>query len=317
MATAILRIGTRGSPLALAQADSVRQRLAATHPALAAPDAIETVVIRTTGDQVRDRTLAAIGGKGLFTKEIEDALLFGAIDMAVHSLKDVATFLPDGLVIAAHLPRADPRDAFIAAKAEGLMELPRGAVVGTASIRRQAQLLHARPDLRVVPMRGNVETRLRKLWDGKVDATVLAMAGLVRLKLDACVTAALSPAQMLPAPAQGTIAVEARGRDRRTLDLLAAIDDAATAARSAAERALLAALDGSCRTPIAALAEIEGDRLRLTACIIRPDGSARHDATRDGPIGDAAALGRDAGAELRAIAGPDFFDLPIPGGTPV
>jgi hydroxymethylbilane synthase len=240
-----------------------------------------------------------------------------AIDLAVHSLKDVPTFVPEGLAIACHLPRADPRDAFLSPKAPSLAELPAGSVVGTASLRRQAQLLHARPDLRVVPLRGNVNTRLRKLSEGTIDATLLAVAGLQRLGVEAAITAILSLELMLPAPAQGTIAVEARTDDHRVLDLLALIDDAPTAACSIAERALLAALDGSCRTPIAALAQIEGERLILKARIIRPDGRECHDAERAGPIGEAAALGRLAGAELRAAAGARFFDLPIPQGTPV
>ena len=317
MATPLLRIGTRGSPLALAQAAAVRQRLAAAFPDLAADAAIEIIAIRTTGDRMRNRTLAALGGKGLFTKEIEDALLAGAIDLAVHSLKDVPTFLPAGLAIACHLPRADPRDAFVSLKAASLAELPPGALLGTASLRRQAQVLHARPDLKVVPLRGNVDTRLEKLAAGAIDATLLAVAGLARLGREASITAIMPIEQMLPAPAQGIIAVEARAADRGTLERLAAIDDPPTAAAATAERALLAALDGSCRTPIAALAQVEGARLSLRARIIRPDGSERHDASCSGAIGDAAALGRDAGTELRAAAGRGFFDLPIPEGTPV
>jgi len=317
MAAPILRIGTRGSPLALAQAAAVRRRLADAFPELAADDAVETVVIRTTGDRVRDRTLAAIGGKGLFTREIEEALLAGMVDLAVHSLKDVPTILPDGLVIASHLPRADPRDAFVSPKAATLAELPARAVVGTASLRRQAQVLHARPDLKIIPLRGNVETRLRKLAEGAIDATLLAVAGLVRLGAEAAITGIMPIEQMLPAPAQGTIAVEARAGDRRVLQWLAAIDDAPTAACSAAERALLAGLDGSCRTPIAALAQIAGERLTLRARIIRPDGRECHDAERAGSIVDATALGHETAADLRAVAGDAFFDLPLPGGTPV
>ena len=315
MASPILRIGTRGSLLALAQAAAVRRRLGEAIPELAPDNAVETVAIRTTGDRVRDRTLAAIGGKGLFTKEIEEALLAGEIDIAVHSLKDVPTFVPKGLAITCHLPRADPRDAFISSKAASLAELPDGAMVGTASLRRQAQVLHARPDLRLVPLRGNVDTRLRKLAEGAVDATLLAVAGLQRLGMESSITAIIPVEQMLPAPAQGTIAVEARDDDRRVLSWLAAIDDAPTAACSAAERALLAGLDGSCRTPIAALAQIAGDCLTLRARIIRPDGSECHDVERSGPIAAAAALGRDAAAHLRAVAGAGFFDLPLPGGA--
>ncbi len=317
MSKPLLRIGTRGSPLALIQAEAIRSRLAAAHADLAAPGALEVVTIRTTGDVVRDRTLAAIGGKGLFTKEIEAALLAGEIDLAVHSLKDMATQLPEGLAISCHLPRADPRDAFVSTRAPRLLDLPRGAVVGSSALRRQAQILRARPDLRVVPLRGNVETRLGKVSDGKVDATLLAVAGLSRLGLESRITELLPTDLMLPAPAQGTIAVETRARDERLRRYLAPIDDAATAARSAAERALLAALDGSCRTPIAALAEIDGSNLRLHARIIRPDGTECHEARLSGAVADAARIGREAGERLRAEAGSGFFDLPIPEGTPV
>jgi len=309
--TSIIRIGTRGSPLALIQADAIRQRLVAAHPELGAADAIEVVTMRTTGDLVRDRTLAAIGGKGLFTKEIEAALLSHQIDLAAHSLKDMATELPEGLAIVCHLPRADPRDAFISARAKRLLDLPRGAVVGSSALRRQAQILRARPDLRIVPLRGNVETRLSKVSDGKVDATLLAVAGLARLGLESRITEILPTDLMLPAPAQGTIAAEARAGDDRVLRYLAPLDDAATAARSTAERALLAALDGSCRTPIAALAETDDrDRLTLQARIIRPDGTRCHEARLSGAVLDAARIGREVGERLRAEAGPGFFDLP-------
>jgi len=317
MATPLLRIGTRGSPLALIQAETIRSGLAAAHPELAMPGALDIVTIRTTGDIVRDRTLAAIGGKGLFTKEIEAALLAGEIDFAVHSLKDMATQLPDGLAIACHLPRADPRDAFVSVKAKRFSDLPQGAVIGSSALRRQAQVLRARPDLRVVPLRGNVETRLGKVSDGKVDATLLAVAGLARLGLEGRVTEILSTELMLPAPAQGTIAVETRADDDRVRRYLKPLDDAATHARSTAERALLAALDGSCRTPIAALAEIEGDRLSLHARIVRPDGTQCHERRLSGAITDAARIGHEVGARLRAEAGPGFFDLPLPEGTPV
>jgi len=318
MTTPLLRIGTRGSPLALIQAEAVRQRLAAAHAELSAPAALEIVAIRTTGDLVRDRTLAAIGGKGLFTKEIEAALLAREIDVAVHSLKDMATQLPDGLCIGCHLPRADPRDAFVSARAKRLIDLPRGAVVGSSALRRQAQLLRVRPDLRVVPLRGNVETRLGKVSDGKVDAALLAVAGLARLGLESRITEIVPTDVMLPAPAQGTIAAEARAGDDRVLRYLAPLDDAATAARSTAERALLAALDGSCRTPIAALAEIDAaGRLTLQARIIRPDGTECHEARMSGAAADAARIGREVGARLRSEAGAGFFDLPIPEGTPV
>ncbi|MFQ5783966.1 MAG: hydroxymethylbilane synthase [Alphaproteobacteria bacterium] len=305
-----LRIGTRGSPLARFQAEAMRDALAAAYPDLAAPDAIEIKVIKTTGDRVRDRALAEIGGKGLFTKEIEQALQSGAVDVAVHSMKDVPTWLPDGLAVAALLPRGDPRDALLAPAADSIAGLARGAVVGTASVRRQAQLLSKRPDLRVTLFRGNVHTRLRKLAAGEVDATLLAWAGLVRLGLAAEAGATpLDPAEMLPAAAQGAIGAECRADDERTRRLLAAISHAPTEAAIAAERALLAALDGSCRTPIAALAEPDGGGgLRLRALVARPDGRAVFATNRRGTVADAAAMGDDAGRELRGAAGPSVFD---------
>lgn len=310
MASPLLRIGTRGSPLALAQAAELRERLAAAHPDLAAPDAIAIVTIRTTGDRVRDRTLAAVGGKGLFTKELEEALLDGAIDLAVHSMKDVPTALPEGLEIVCHLPREDPRDAFFSPHAAGLAGLPAGAVVGTASLRRQAQVLHARPDLEVVPLRGNVETRLRRLAEGAIDATLLAVAGLKRLGQGGRITAILAAEEMLPAVAQGAIGVEGRGTDARTLGYLEPLDDRETALRVTAERALLAALDGSCRTPIAALAELSQGMLALRGMILRPDGSERHLLRIEGAAEDAARLGAELGDRLRRRAGPGFFAAP-------
>jgi hydroxymethylbilane synthase len=295
-----LRIGTRGSPLALAQATLVREGLAALSPALAQPDAIVVEVIKTTGDRVTDRLLADIGGKGLFTKEIEEALLGGTIDLAVHSMKDMPTWLPEGLVMAAMLPRADPRDALIADGVRSIAELPHGALVGTASLRRAAQLLAARPDLRVTPLRGNVQTRLRKLAEGEVAATFLAVAGLVRLGLESVISAPLSPEAMLPAAAQGAIGIEVRADDVAVLELLAGIDHRATSIRVAAERAFLAALEGSCRTPIAALAELEGQEVRLRGLVARPDGSYLRRIERRGATADAVALGGDTGAELLA-----------------
>jgi hydroxymethylbilane synthase len=304
----LLRIGTRGSALALIQAAELCRRLAGAHRALAAPDAIETVIIKTSGDKAGDRSLAEIGGKGLFVKEIEEALLAGRIDIAVHSLKDLPSFLPEGVVLAAHLPREDPRDAWCSPRARHIGELPMGATVGTSSPRRRAQLLHLRSDLRIVALRGNVETRLKKLRSGAAEATVLAMAGLNRLGLADRITAVLEPGEMLPAAAQGAIGAECRAEDAKTRALLAAIDDAPTAARVTAERAVLAALGGSCRTPIAALAELAEGALHLRAMIIRPDGSERLLAERRGDIASAEALGADAGAELRSRAGPGFFD---------
>jgi hydroxymethylbilane synthase len=305
----LLRIGTRGSALALLQAAELCRRLAGAHAALAAPQAIETVIIKTSGDKAGDRRLAEIGGKGLFTKEIEEALLARRIDIAVHSLKDLPSFLPDGLVLAAHLPREDPRDAWVSPRAAQLGELPAGASVGTSSPRRRAQLLHRRPDLRILPLRGNVETRLKKLEAGAVEATVLALAGVKRLGLADRITAVLEPEEMLPAAAQGAIGAESRADDAKTRDFLAAIDDAPTAARVTAERAVLAALGGSCRTPIAALAELgAGGALHLRAMIIRPDGSERLLTERRGDVAAGASLGADAGAELKRRAGPGYFD---------
>ena len=297
-----LRIGTRGSPLALAQADIAARALVMAHPDLPAP---EIVAIRTTGDRVVDRPLAEVGGKGLFTKEIEAALLAGRIDLAVHSMKDVETWLPDGLVIDCVLARADPRDALIGAA--DLAALAPGAVVGTASLRRAAQLRAHRPDLEIAPLRGNVDTRLAKVARGEVDATLLAVAGLDRLGRAAAIGGALDPAVMLPAVAQGAIGIERRADDDRIAALLAPLNDGAAQTCVTAERAMLAALDGSCRTPIAALATLDGDALALDGLIVLPDGSARHAVRRDGAAGDAAELGADAGAALRAAGGPGFF----------
>jgi hydroxymethylbilane synthase len=306
--TARFRIATRGSPLALVQATEVRDRLAAAHHDLAAPGAIDIVTYRTTGDRQQTGSLSAIGGKGLFTKEIEDALLGGKAEIAVHSMKDVPTILPDGLVMAACLPREDPRDAFIAHTATGLADLPQGATVGTASLRRKAILLSARPDIRVDVLRGNVETRLNKIEAGEMAATFLAAAGLKRLGLIDRARAILSPDDMLQAVCQGAIGIECREDDAGTRSLLAAIDHEETAICIAAERAFLATLDGSCRTPIAGLATIEGDTLSLRGLIVRPDGSETLAAQRDGSLEDPANLGRLVGEGLRNRAGPGFFD---------
>ena len=302
-----LRIGTRGSPLALAQANLVRDRLLAAHQALA-PEATEICIIKTTGDRILDRPLAEAGGKGLFTKEIEEALLEGRIDLAVHSMKDMPTVLPDGLDVPCLLEREDPRDVFISAKAANLWDLPDGAVVGTASLRRQAQILHRRPDLKMVNIRGNVETRLRKIEAGEADATLLALAGLKRLGLTGAATAVIPLEDMLPAVAQGAIGIECRAGDDRILELLAALNHPATQTCIAAERAMLAVLEGSCRTPIAGLAQFdEAGGISLRAMVLTPDGRTVHETSRAGPAPDAERLGRDAGEELRQRAGPNFF----------
>lgn len=305
-----VRIGTRGSPLALAQAEEVRARLLAAHPGLNAGQ-IEIQVIRTTGDAVQDRPLSEIGGKGLFTKEIEEALLEGRIDLAVHSMKDMPTILPDGLAVICLLEREDPRDALICTKAGTISALPAGAVIGTSSLRRQAQLLNVRPDLRIIPYRGNVETRLAKLNAGEVDATLLAAAGLKRLGLANIPATLIEAGEILPAPAQGAIGIEARLNDAATARLLAPVNHSPTEYRIRAERAFLAALDGSCRTPIAALAEILPDgSLHLRGQIIRPDGVQVLETVRDGALADASRMGFDAGIELRQRGGDDFFSAP-------
>ncbi len=301
------RIGTRGSPMALMQTAIVRERLVATHPHLAVPGAIEIVVIKTTGDRVQDRQLAQIGGKQLFTKEIEDALLAGAIDIAVHSMKDVATWLPEGLEIACLLPRDDPRDAFLSPRVTTLAELPKGALVGTSSPRRQAQVLERRPDLKIVPIRGNAGTRMSKLAAGECDAAILGLAGLRRIGEERAVTSILSVEEMLPAVSQGVIGIECRTDDLRAHEILLPLHHPETSTCNIAERSLLAALGGSCRTPIAGLAQLVGDTVSVRGLIFSPDGACRHRADRQGLVGDAAALGADAGAELRAIAGPNFF----------
>jgi hydroxymethylbilane synthase len=301
-----LRIGTRGSPLALVQARTVRDRLAA---ALGrAADTIEIRTIRTTGDTIVDRPLAEEGGKGLFTKEIEEALMRRDIDLAVHSAKDMPTFLPPGLMLAACLEREDPRDVFISAKAKTIQELPHGAKVGTASLRRQAIMKRARPDLEVAPLRGNVETRLRKLDSGEADAIILALAGLRRLGLEGRATRIMSADEFLPAAGQGAIAIETREDDAATRALLAKIDHADTSTAVAAERAFLAVLDGSCKTPIGAHAIIENKTVRFRGLIARPDGSAAHDVAATGARADAVRIGESCARELKQRAGANFFD---------
>ncbi len=296
--------------MALAQANEVRVRLGAAFPELAAPDAIEIVVLKTTGDLIQNRTLAQIGGKGLFTKEIDEAQLNGQIDLAVHSIKDVPTVLPDGLILPCVLPREDPRDAFLSLKAETLADLPPQAVIGTSSLRRGAQVLLFRPDLQVVPLRGNVQTRLRKLEEGQIDATLLAVAGLRRLGLEHYIRAPLDPAVMLPAVAQGAIGVACRQNDVRSQQYLSAINDLPSMICIEAERSFLATLDGSCRTPIAALATLDPeDNLTLRGQIARPDGAQFFETSRVGASREAIAMGRDAGCELLDRAGPGFFDF--------
>ncbi len=303
--TGTLRIGSRGSPLALAQSREVKSRIAAA--AGLDPERIEVKIISTTGDVIQDRPLSEAGGKGLFTKEIEEALLAGTIDLAVHSSKDMPTALPDGLVLSAFLPREDARDAFIGRKAKSLRALPAGAVVGTASLRRQAMVKRLRPDLAIVPLRGNVETRLRKIEAGEADATLLAVAGLKRLGLLEKADELLDIDAFLPAVGQGAIGIETRTDDAATRTLVARINDADTATALAAERAFLAVLDGSCRTPIGGHGRVNAGVVRFRGMIVRPDGSEAYEVSREGRSDDAAKLGADAGRELKARARADFF----------
>ena len=299
------KIGTRGSPLALAQAHETRDRLMA---AFDLPEeAFEICVIKVMGDTIQDRALREIGGKGLFTREIEEALLDGSIDIAVHSMKDMPVEQPGGLVLETYLPREDVRDAFISFGASGLSDLDQGATVGTSSLRRKAQLLARRPDLNVVEFRGNVQTRMKKLNDGVATATFLAMAGLNRLGMDDVPKSPIEPEDILPAVAQGAIGIERRIADPRAADMLEAIHDVPTGQRLASERAFLAALDGSCETPIAGLAEIQGSDLRLRGEILREDGSEVLSDEATAPIEDGAEMGREMAKRLLSRAGPGFF----------
>jgi hydroxymethylbilane synthase len=300
------RIGTRGSPLALAQANETRHRLA---NAFDLPEeAFDIVIIKTTGDKVLDRPLKEIGGKGLFTREIEDDMLAGKIDIAVHSMKDMPVLQPEGLLLDCYLPREDVRDAFVSPSAPSLAALEPGTKVGTSSLRRKAQLLNRRPDLEVVEFRGNVQTRLRKLEDGVAACTFLAMAGLNRLGMTHVATSTIDTTEMLPAVAQGCIGIERRADDTRAAEMLAAIHHGPTGHRLAAERAFLAALDGSCETPIAGLAELDGGSLRLRGEILKTDGSQALDDEQRGAVEDGPEMGRAMAAALLARAGKGFFD---------
>jgi hydroxymethylbilane synthase len=300
------RIGTRGSPLALAQAHETRTRLMA---AFDLPEeAFEIVVIKTTGDKVLDRPLKEIGGKGLFTREIEDEMLAGGIDIAVHSMKDMPTLQPEGLLLDCYLPREDVRDAFVSPAMPGLAALPAGTKVGTSSLRRKAQLLNRRPDLEVVEFRGNVQTRLKKLEEGVAACTFLAMAGLNRLGMTHVARATIATEEMLPAVAQGAIGIERRADDTRAASMLEAIHHGPTGHRLAAERAFLAALDGSCETPIAGLAELDGGSIRLRGEILRTDGSDALSDDQSGAVEDGPEMARAMAAGLLGRAGAGFFD---------
>jgi hydroxymethylbilane synthase len=304
-----LRIGTRGSPLALAQAYETRDRLMVAHGL--SEDCFTIAVIKTSGDLIQDRPLSEVGGKGLFTKEIEEALLADEIDIAVHSMKDMPVDQPNGLMLDCYLPREDVRDAFLSPNYADLAALPKGAKIGTSSLRRRAQILYRRPDLQVVEFRGNVQTRLRKLEEGIAACTFLAMAGLNRLGVANLARAPVDINEMLPAVAQGAIGIELRADDVGTRLLLGAIHHAPTGQRLAAERAFLRALDGSCQMPIAGLAELDGDQLHLRGEILRPDGSECLTMEHRGHVADAAAMGIALGEALLAKAGPNFFNTSL------
>ena len=303
--TPVLRIGTRGSPLALAQAHETRARLAVAHGLDEA--SMEIVVIKTSGDRIQDRSLSEAGGKGLFTKELEEALFSGAIDIAVHSSKDVPTFLPEGLTLIAFLPREDVRDAFLSPVAGSIRDLPQGALLGTSSLRRRAMALRVRPDLVVVEFRGNVQTRLAKLEDGVAHGTLLALAGLRRLGRAELSTSILDLDAFLPAVGQGAVAVEGRADDVRVRELLAAINDPATETALVAERAFLTRLDGSCRTPIGGLATLSGDALLFRGIVLSPDGRQSEATRMTAPLADAARIGTTAADELIGRGGKTFF----------
>ncbi|KAF5948970.1 hypothetical protein HYC85_014927 [Camellia sinensis] len=309
---ALIRIGTRGSPLALAQAYETRDKLMATHSELAEEGAIQIVIIKTTGDKILSQPLADIGGKGLFTKEIDEALINAEIDIAVHSMKDVPTYLPDKTILPCNLPREDVRDAFISLSTASLAELPAGSTVGTASLRRKSQILHRYPSLNVLEnFRGNVQTRLRKLNDGVVQATLLALAGLKRLNMTENVTAILSMDDMLPAVAQGAIGIACRSNDDKMANYIASLNHEETRLAVACERAFLEALDGSCRTPIAGYAcRDEDGNCIFKGLVASPDGTRVLETSRHGPYAyeDMVLMGKDAGKELLSRAGPGFFD---------
>lgn len=302
----VLKIGTRASPLALAQAHEARARLMAAHGL--DEQSFEIVPLTTTGDTIQDRPLSEAGGKGLFTRELEDALHDGRIDIAVHSSKDMSTELPPGLVLPVFLPREDVRDCFISLTAPSIMDLPQGVKFGSSSLRRQALIRRMRPDIDVVMFRGNVQSRLRKLEEGIVSGTMLALAGLKRLKMEHVATDIMPVDVFPPAPGQGAISIEHRADDAQVARMLAPIHDAATGQALACERAFLAALDGSCRTPIAGHAVIEGDRLSFTGLIITPDGKTWHEIGAEGRAEEAAAIGARAGADVREKAGTQFFE---------
>jgi hydroxymethylbilane synthase len=304
-----LRIGTRGSPLALKQTGQVIDLLKSQHMALQRPGTIETIVIKTTGDREQSRLLSEIGGKGLFTKELDEAMLRGEIDIAVHSMKDMPTFMPEGIMLHAITERLDSRDAFISRKAKNILDLPEGATVGTASLRRKTQLLNLRPDLQIIPLRGNIDTRLNKIAAGEVDATLLAYAGLKRLEKEDVIMSIIDPDEILPAVGQGVLAATCREDDLRANTFITALVHPATTLAVLAERAMLALLDGSCHTPIAGQAQfISDEKLTLRGLILRPDGLEKAEVILTGSAIEAERLGTRVAERLILEAGPSILD---------
>jgi len=308
-----LRIGTRGSPLALAQAYETRKRLIAEFPELDEDGMIEICVMKTQGDMILDKSLMELGGKGLFTKELDTALLGNEVDICVHSMKDVPTWLPDGTILPCNLPREDTNDAFIYkdGTVKSIEELPDNSVIGTASLRRQAQLMAKNPTLKCVNFRGNVQTRLRKLDDGVVDATLLAIAGLKRMGMEGCATSVLEWDEMLPAVAQGAIGIQCRSDDERSLKFITAIGHEETQVCVTCERAFLEALDGNCKTPIAGQARIVDGKIKFRGLIAMPDGSQKFTIDSEGEIADAHKIGKEAGEKLKSDAGDTFFEMMV------
>jgi hydroxymethylbilane synthase len=308
-----LRIGTRGSPLAMAQAFETRRRLQELFPEMNEDGAIEICVLKTQGDMILDKSLMELGGKGLFTKELDTALLGDEVDICVHSMKDVPTWLPDGTILPCTLPREDTNDAFISGNSEikKISDLPDNSVIGTASLRRQSQLLAQNPTFKCVNFRGNVQTRLRKLDDGVVDATLLAIAGLKRMDMDGCATSVLEWDEMLPAVAQGAIGIQCRSGDERSLKYILALNHEETKVCIDCERSFLEALDGNCKTPIAGQARIVDGKILFRGLIAMPDGSKKFETESEGEIADAVKIGREAGEKLKAEAGDQFFEMMV------
>jgi hydroxymethylbilane synthase len=308
-----VRIGTRGSPLAMAQAYETRRRLQENFPELCEDGAIEICVLKTQGDMILDKSLMELGGKGLFTKELDVALLADEVDICVHSMKDVPTWIPEGTVLPCTLPREQTNDAFIYkdGSVKTIEDLPDNSVIGTASLRRQSQLMAKNPTFKCVNFRGNVQTRLRKLEDGVVDATLLAIAGLKRMDMDGCATSVLDWDEMLPAVAQGAIGIQCRSDDERSLKYIDALNHVDTKVCIDCERAFLEALDGNCKTPIAGQARIVDGKIQFRGLIAMPDGSQKFETESSGEIADAKTIGREAGEKLKAEAGDLFFDMMV------